>query len=121
MKSSLTMKKRKKSGAAGILLMVLFSAAILIFVWQGMGKVSQGASAQQLRYAQTAVRRTAVQCYALEGRFPPSLQYMEDEYGLMIDHEKILVHYIPAGGNLMPEIRVLPVDSGEAYEEEFLP
>lgn len=56
-----------------------------------------------------AVRRSAVQCYALEGRFPDNLSYLEENYGLAIDHRRYSVYYESMGANLLPQIRVIPV------------
>ena len=56
-----------------------------------------------------AVRRAAVQCYALEGSFPNNLKYLEENYGLIIDYENYAVYYESMGDNLLPSIRVIPL------------
>jgi hypothetical protein len=57
-----------------------------------------------------AVRRSAVQCYAVEGSFPTSVSYLEQNYGLIIDHTHYVVYYEPMGANLLPQVRVLTVN-----------
>jgi hypothetical protein len=79
--------------------------ATLVFGGMG-GKVEE----KQLEFLGNAVRRSAVQCYALEGRFPDNLSYLEDNYGLIIDHENYAVYYEPMGGNLIPQIRIIALE-----------
>ena len=50
--------------------------------------------------------RATVQCYAIEGRYPPDLAYLEENYGLILDREHYVYHYRLEGSNLMPEIQV---------------
>ena len=35
-----------------------------------------------------AITRACIQCYAIEGRYPPSVEYLEENYGIQIDHDK---------------------------------
>ena len=54
-----------------------------------------------------ALRRTAVSCYAAEGVYPPTLEYMEEHYGIQIDRTRYTVHYEVFATNIMPDITVL--------------
>lgn len=62
------------------------------------------AGRQQL---ETLVRRTAVSCYAAEGFYPPSVDYMCRNWGLTFSREDYIVHYECIASNLMPQITVL--------------
>ena len=53
-----------------------------------------------------AVRRCTVSCYALEGVYPPDLDYIVDRYGLQIDEDRYVVHYTVEAENIMPDITV---------------
>ena len=79
--------------------LALFAAAVLLLL-RGAGSVASA--------AEQAVRRAAVQCYAVEGIYPPDLGYMRDHYGLQVDEERYLVDYRCFASNLMPDITVLP-------------
>ena len=46
-------------------------------------------------------------CYAAEGAYPPSLEYLKEHYGVQIDGERYTVHYMVIADNLMPDITVL--------------
>lgn len=55
----------------------------------------------------TAVRDAALSCYAIEGAYPPDLQYLRDYYGIRYDRSRYVVSYDAFASNLMPEIRVM--------------
>lgn len=92
------------------LLTVLFAAAILVGVTLGARDVSNTTREEQLAAAQRAVRRAAVQCYAIEGQYPSDLEYLQTQYGLILNRDKYVYHYNSIGSNLMPEISVFPAE-----------
>ena len=92
--------------------MLAFVAVVVvsvILVFMGLGNLSSTQSDKQLEIARNAIMRAAIQCYALESQFPPSLEYLIENYGLLIDEEKFIVHYRAIGANIVPEIQVFPV------------
>lgn len=89
----------------------LVSAAVflLLLIWavRGLSSVSAAANAQGAEALETALRRSVVHCYAAEGFYPPSLEYLEEHYGLTYDRERYWIDYQPVGANLMPDMTVL--------------
>lgn len=83
--------------------MVLFVLIASLFSAGAGGKVQE----KQIEFLEQSVQRSAVQCYALEGRFPDHLNYLEENYGLIIDHDNYAVYYESMGGNLLPHVRVI--------------
>ena len=61
-----------------------------------------------------AVTRASVQCYAIEGRYPPSVEYLEENYGVRIDRDRYNVFYNGFASNVMPEIVINPIEEEEA-------
>lgn len=53
-----------------------------------------------------AVRRSALQCYVVEGIYPPDLAYLEENYGLQINTQDYYVTYDAFASNLPPDIIV---------------
>lgn len=53
-----------------------------------------------------AIRRSALQCYAVEGVFPPTLDYLEEKYGVQVNREKFVVSYDIFASNQPPDVRV---------------
>ena len=58
------------------------------------------------RNAEEAVRRAAVTCYALEGSYPESYDYLRERYGVRVNENRYDVHYSVFASNLMPDITV---------------
>lgn len=56
----------------------------------------------------TAVLNSAKQCAAIEGAYPSSLAYLENEYGLAINHDDYVVTYEIYAANVMPSVVVTP-------------
>ena len=54
-----------------------------------------------------ALNRNISQCYALEGMYPPSLDYLIDNYGLTYDSEHYFIDYRFIGSNLRPDVTII--------------
>lgn len=85
---------------------VLFFLFIAVFVVMGVQNVFTSSGAEQLRVMEQAIRRSAVQCYAIEGRYPENLTYLEENYGLLLNKDRFIYHYQRIGSNIVPEIWV---------------
>ena len=55
---------------------------------------------------QDAIIKSAVQCYAIEGFYPPDIKYLENNYGLLVDHDKYFISYNVFASNIIPEVEV---------------
>lgn len=92
---------------AGNALRLLVTAAILaafIYALHSFGRQTIERQEESLR---NAITRDVIQCYALEGSYPPSLSYIEEHYGLTYDHSTFFVDYRPIAGNLYPDVTIL--------------
>lgn len=106
-----TKTKKDKTLLKGIFLPVfIFLATLLIFVY-GLNSVTKNTKKEQFEATKKAVTRAVVHCYAIEGSYPPNIKYLEDSYGLCINHDKYIVDYNCFASNLMPEITVLRVNN----------
>ena len=84
----------------------VMAAAVLCFV-VAVARLDQSGQAEGRQLLEDALRRTAVTCYAAEGVYPPSVDYMQQHYGLQYDAGRYTVYYNRFASNLMPEITVL--------------
>ena len=62
---------------------------------------------KQQESLEKAIARDIVQCYAIEGHYPPTLEYMEEHYGLTYDKDTFFVDYQPIAANLYPDYTVI--------------
>lgn len=89
---------------------VLLLPVVLATVWIFLAALSNldgGRREQGKEQLERAIRRAAVACYAAEGIYPPTLEYLEEHYGIQVDRERYTVMYDVFASNLMPDVTVL--------------
>ena len=94
---------------------MLFLAAAAAFGAGSLGFLNRNGQRSQ-ETLRKAITRACIQCYAIEGRYPPSVEYLEENYGIQIDHDKYNVFYDGFASNIMPDITVIPAKGGEDSE-----
>lgn len=52
------------------------------------------------------IKQASDHCYAVEGRYPPDLQYIQENYGINVDNRRFTVDYRRTSPNRMPEIKI---------------
>lgn len=92
----------------------VFVAIVVVFT-QGAGTARGEYKQEKLTAVRNAVKRAAVSCYAVEGVYPPDIEYMKQNYGLAVDEEKYTLIYLVYASNMMPDIEVLPLGN-EDYD-----
>ena len=98
---------RKKTRAAGPMLFILVGMGVLLVFLSGLSNLREGRRSEGRQQLEDAVRRSAVACYAAEGIYPPSLEYLEEHYGIQVDRDRYTVVYEVFASNLMPDVTVL--------------
>ena len=89
------------------LLLPLGAVAGLLFFATALDSLDSGREDESLHQLEEALRRGCVACYAAEGIYPPTLDYLTEHYGIQIDTARYTVDYTPIASNLMPDITVL--------------
>ena len=82
-------------------------ALAVLALLAAVGNLSGGDGAEGRARLDEAVRRGAVTCYAAEGVYPPTLEYLQEHYGVQVDETKYTVFYEVFAENLMPDITVI--------------
>ena len=105
MKKFVNVKARRaeRQGILKSVFFVIIISAVLIFA---IYYISNMGSEQGIKLTREAAVRTAVECYAIVGIYPPNVQYMEDIYNLSYDKTKYFIHYDAFASNIMPTIEV---------------
>ncbi len=86
---------------------VLLLAALLAVLLPWLGAVDEDLALRRSESIRQAVLAAALQCYVVEGVYPGALSYLEEGYGLMINHERYIVSYACYAANRPPEVMVL--------------
>ena len=89
-----------------LILPVLMLAAVYILLVSA-GSVSERQQAESLKQMEDTIYKAVLNCYAIEGSYPATIDYVEQHYGLQIDHDRYDVFYEIFAENVMPEITVI--------------
>ncbi len=101
----------KKPSLSIITIMVSLAAIaiVAVFVLLSMRSFGQQHEGRKVGQVRDAVLSYIAQCYALEGAYPPNLQYLEDNYGLIMDTGRYIYHYDMFASNMFPDVKVLVI------------
>ena len=100
-------KTKKARFWVPVLLVVVILSALLLWFFPAISHLSEGQHEEGRAQLEMAIRRATVACYATEGIYPPTLEYLKQHYGIQIDKNRYSVFYEIFADNLMPEITVL--------------
>ena len=89
-----------------VIMPVGVSILLLMLFWGGLFRINRISREQELILTRQAIRKAAIQCYAIEGMYPAQLSYLEENYYLNIDMKHYYVVYNCVSSNFMPEIEV---------------
>ncbi|SJZ35299.1 hypothetical protein [Anaerorhabdus furcosa] len=96
---------KKRREVSRILYLVIFFVVagwMIISLTQLQSKLNQ----EGAKRLEEALGRAAISCYSMEGIYPSSLEYLQQNYGVYIDEQKYHVFYEVIGENIKPEIKV---------------
>ena len=103
--------KKDHSVRNRILLALSLFALVCVAVFLVASSLSNTNTAQkekELEQLELSIRRAAAACYACDGFYPPTLDYLVDRSGIKIDEDRFTVFYEVFAENLMPQITVIP-------------
>ena len=84
----------------------VFALTALLF-FQGISSISEGTRERQKESLENAVMRSITHCYAVEGTYPSSLEYLKENYGLTYDETVFFVDYQTIGSNILPDVTII--------------
>ena len=90
---------------------IVVMALLLAGVWLLVSRVGSANDGAQTQFVYDAVQNAALTCYAVEGAYPESLDYLRSRYGLAYDDSRYLVTYDAFASNLVPDIHVVEVEA----------
>jgi len=97
-------KKHPLRRALVLLALALAAAAVLTAAVRGSRRQMDDEGAAAI---QAAIRSSALQCYVVEGVYPPNLTYLQEHYGLTVNTRDYYVLYDAFASNLPPTVRVV--------------
>ena len=101
------MKREKNLTMVKAFVLILVMALAIFCLYKGVRKMEYGQQAESVKQLDSSIRKAVLTCYAAEGVYPPTVEYLKQNYGIQIDEERFTAFYEVHGDNLMPEITVL--------------
>lgn len=96
--------RRRRWIAAGCVAALLACALVAGGAWVTQRQALEQGSAS----VREAVLAAATQCCAVEGSYPSTIEYLEEHYGLAVNHEDYVITYEAFASNVAPSVVVVP-------------
>ena len=95
-----------KSLKSQSIITVLILVVVILVSFQTIDKISSQRD-DRSGAIEKVIIKAAVQCYALEGSYPPDIKYLTENYGVIIDENQYFYFYDINGANIAPNIEVV--------------
>lgn len=86
---------------------VLIAAACICAVIVAVNLLFPNISSQGTISLKHAILQSANQCYAIEGSYPYNLEYLENNYGLVVNRSDYSITYEVFADNVAPNVVVV--------------
>ena len=83
---------------------------LFILFFRAIDSVDETTSLKQQEQLTRSLVRSITQCYAIDGSYPPSLDYIRENYGLTYDENNLFIDYQFIGANIYPDITIIVLD-----------
>jgi hypothetical protein len=103
--------KQSKAFLIGLILLLLVIAAVA--AWSLTKGSAADITEESAAAIQDTVQKSALQCYVVEGVYPPDLQYLQEHYGLQINTDAFYVTYDVFASNQPPVVVVTPNEKAQ--------
>ncbi|WP_313017534.1 hypothetical protein [Acetoanaerobium noterae] len=80
--------------------------AYMFFNFQGLSSFLVTSDSDNIESIRKSIENAAVQCYALEGHYPPTIDYLKENYSIITNEDAYIYHYEVEASNIMPTILV---------------
>ena len=89
----------------------VLSVCVFLFIFflfiQGISSLSTGTKKRQKESLENALMRNITYCYPVEGKYPESLDYLKEHYGLTYNEDLFFVDYRVSGSNILPDVTII--------------
>ena len=86
---------------------VVVFVALLAILMFGMTLAVDTSYRQQYEVTMNSIMRAIADCYAIEGYYPPNMDYLYVNYNVSVDNNKYYVLYEVFAPNIRPTVRLI--------------
>ena len=106
------MKRSYLKSILSFLVPCMLFAAMLAWFIIASANAASSTGARELSALKTNIENGITMCYAVEGAYPVSIEYLCDHYGLIYDSNKYFIDYERFASNIRPTVTVLERRAG---------
>jgi len=88
-------------------IVLVLAAAVLL-----ANRIGTAQGTAETEIVRDAVKNAALTCYAVEGAYPDSVDYLREHYRLAYDEDRYMITYDAFASNMIPDIWVTEVGVG---------
>ncbi len=81
-------------------------AGVLVLCVLLLGRIERANGRAETETVREAVKNAALTCYAVEGAYPDSLEYLKENYHLSYNEDRYFITYDAFASNRIPDINV---------------
>ncbi len=98
--------EKARGKRTGLLLAAAVFLALILLFYFAFGAMNAKSEAEEEKLVLSAIRRGIVTCYAIEGRYPASLDELCARCGIVYDKTRYAVSYDVFAPNVPPSVSV---------------
>jgi hypothetical protein len=96
-----------RNGAWRYIASLLLFAAAVVWLVCAITNTGSAVDSRSLENVKNTIEKGITVCYSIEGAYPTSIGYLEENYGITYDSEKYIVHYECFAANIRPTVTVI--------------
>ena len=96
------------------ILLLVCVVSVLYATILAFNSTSTYSSREEINRITTTVEGLLLKCYSIEGRYPETIAYLKEHYGLLVNEDDYAIIYYYEGDNLQPRVEVFK--KGDDYE-----
>lgn len=97
----------KNNYIRNIIISIFIFVAIFALFTSGISAASSRTGEEERETLEAALTRSITHCYAIEGQYPESLEYLKENYGLTYNEASFYIDYQPLGSDIMPDVTII--------------
>lgn len=101
------MKKKTLGSKIYPIAAVAAFAAAIVWLICALQNASGASLSRRQQAIEQNVENAITLCYSVEGEYPETLSRLTENYGVVFDEEKYIVHYSYIAANIRPSVTVI--------------
>lgn len=99
-------RRKRKRFSSWLLVPALLLVGVAVLA-AGSKRMEETTRREQQELLEEAVNQAVVNCYAMEGRYPESIRYLIENYGIQVDFDRYAVSYEIFADNVKPQVKII--------------